>query len=142
MGTNSWWRRLALVKERNKRVRRPCGELLFDGTHGVLVSSSIRVRDQDKAPAAPDVKRVVRQLASQPGTTKNNEEKEVTSRTRTALFQSALMTGTSWLVAVSEVRVCQHGRLRGCQRESGDCYRQWGTPCLGTRACCLAPPVG
>ena len=41
--------------------------LLFDGTHGVPVNSSIRVRDQDKGPAAPDVKRVLRQLASQPG---------------------------------------------------------------------------
>ena len=41
--------------------------LLFDGTHGVPVNSSIRVRDQDKGPAAPDVKCVLRQLASQPG---------------------------------------------------------------------------
>ena len=41
--------------------------LLFDGTHGVPVNSSIRVRDQDKGLAAPDVKCVLRQFASQPG---------------------------------------------------------------------------
>ena len=35
--------------------------LLFDGTHGVPV------RDQDRAPAAPDLKRVLRQLANQEG---------------------------------------------------------------------------
>ena len=41
--------------------------LLFDGTHGVPVNRNIRVRDQDKAPAAPDVKHVVRQLAQRAG---------------------------------------------------------------------------
>ena len=41
--------------------------LLFDGTHGVPVNRSIRVRDQDKGPAAPDVKCVLRQLAIQLG---------------------------------------------------------------------------
>ena len=40
---------------------------LFHGTHGVPVNSSIRLRDQDKGPAAPDGKRVLRQLASKPG---------------------------------------------------------------------------
>ena len=41
--------------------------LLFDGTHGVPVNRNIRVRDQDKAPAAPDIKHVLRQLAQRPG---------------------------------------------------------------------------
>ena len=41
--------------------------LLFDGTHGVPVNKNIRVRDQDRAPAAPDLKRVLRELASQAG---------------------------------------------------------------------------
>ena len=41
--------------------------LLFDGTHGVPVNKNIRVRDQDRAPAAPDLKRVLRQLANQEG---------------------------------------------------------------------------
>ena len=41
--------------------------MLFDGTHGVPVNQNIRVRDQDRSPAAPDVKRVLRQLAKQPG---------------------------------------------------------------------------
>ena len=42
------------------------GRLLFDGTHGVPVNSSVRVRDQDRGPAAQDVKRVLRELASRP----------------------------------------------------------------------------
>ena len=41
--------------------------MLFDGTHGVPVNQNIRVRDQDRSPAAPDVKRVLRQLAKQQG---------------------------------------------------------------------------
>ena len=41
--------------------------LLFDGTHGVPENRNIRVRDQDRAPAAPDLKRVLRQLANQAG---------------------------------------------------------------------------
>ena len=40
--------------------------LLFDGTHGVSVTRT-SVRDQDRSPAAPDVKRVLQQLATQPG---------------------------------------------------------------------------
>ena len=45
----------------------PVVRLLFDGTHGVPVNRNIQVRDQDKAPAAPDVKHVLRQLAQRPG---------------------------------------------------------------------------
>ena len=41
--------------------------LLFDGTHGVPVNKNIWVRHQDRAPAAPGLKRVLRQLASQAG---------------------------------------------------------------------------
>ena len=41
--------------------------LLFDGTREVPVNKYIRVRDQDRAPAAPDLKRVLRQLASHVG---------------------------------------------------------------------------
>ena len=41
--------------------------LLFDGTHGVPVNKGIRVRDQDKSPAAQDIKRVLRELAESHG---------------------------------------------------------------------------
>ena len=41
--------------------------MLFDGTHGVPVNQNIWVRDQDRSPAAPDVKRVLRQLAKRQG---------------------------------------------------------------------------
>ena len=39
--------------------------VLFDGTHGVSVNSRIRVRDQVRTPAAPDVKRYLRQISQQ-----------------------------------------------------------------------------
>ena len=41
--------------------------MLFDGTHGVPLNQNIRVRDPERSPAAPDVKRVLRQRAKQPG---------------------------------------------------------------------------
>ena len=41
--------------------------MLFNGTHAVPVNQNIRVRNQDRSPAAPDVKRVLWQLANQPG---------------------------------------------------------------------------
>ena len=42
--------------------------LLFHGTHGILVNGRIRVRDQDWTPAAPDIKRILREIdaAGQP----------------------------------------------------------------------------
>ena len=40
--------------------------LFFDGTHGVPVNKGIRVRDQDKSPAAQDIKRFLRELAERP----------------------------------------------------------------------------
>ena len=55
----------AQVKSGAKKSGDLVVRLLFDGTHGGPVNSSIKVRDQDKGPAAPDVKRVLRQLASQ-----------------------------------------------------------------------------
>ena len=39
--------------------------LLYDGTSGVQVNKWIRVRDQDKAPSAPDIKLVRRLLANE-----------------------------------------------------------------------------
>ena len=41
--------------------------LLFDGTHGFPVNKNIRVRDQDRALAAPYLKSVLRLLAGQTG---------------------------------------------------------------------------
>ena len=41
--------------------------LLFSRTHGVPVNKGIRVRDQDKSPAAQDIKRVLRELAESHG---------------------------------------------------------------------------
>ena len=37
--------------------------VLFDGTHGVRINKDIRVRDQDRGPAAPDLRRFLRELA-------------------------------------------------------------------------------
>ena len=59
--------RMTESEARRKYGNKLVVRLLFDGTHGVPVNSSIKVRDQDRGPAAPDVKRVLRQLASQPG---------------------------------------------------------------------------
>ena len=41
--------------------------LLFDGTHGVSINTLIRVRDQDRTPAAPDVRRLLRERAKASG---------------------------------------------------------------------------
>ena len=46
---------------------KPGGEvtarILFDGTHGIDVNARIRIRDQERAPIAADVKRVLREKA-------------------------------------------------------------------------------
>ena len=50
----------AMVKDgegENLRIR-----LQYDGSHGVPVNDNIRVRDRDQVPAAPDIKRVLRQV--------------------------------------------------------------------------------
>ena len=39
--------------------------VLFDGTHGVSINSRIRVKDQVRTPAAPDVKRYLREISKQ-----------------------------------------------------------------------------
>ena len=57
----------AQVKNGEKETRDLTVRLLFDGTHGVPVNAGIRVRDQDRSPAAPDIKRVLRQLANHNG---------------------------------------------------------------------------
>ena len=54
----------AQVKNGAKETGDLTVRLLFDGTRGVPVNAGIRVRDQDRSPAAPDLKRVLRQLAS------------------------------------------------------------------------------
>ena len=36
--------------------------LLYDGTHGVQVNERIRVRDRDRMPSAPDLKRVLHEV--------------------------------------------------------------------------------
>ena len=41
--------------------------LLFGATHGIPVNAGLRVRDQDRSPAAPDLRRVLRQLANNSG---------------------------------------------------------------------------
>ena len=57
----------AQVKNGAKETGDLTVRLLFDGTHGVPVNAGIRVRDQDRSPAAPDIKRVLRQLANHSG---------------------------------------------------------------------------
>ena len=57
----------ARVKSRAKETEDLTVRLPFDGTHGVPVNAGIRVRDQDRSPAAPDLKRVLRQLANNSG---------------------------------------------------------------------------
>ena len=55
----------AIVKDgegENLRIR-----LLYDGSHGVPVNDNIRVRDRDQMPAAPDIKRVLRQVHAEGG---------------------------------------------------------------------------
>ena len=39
--------------------------LLFDGTNGVPINERIRVRDHDRTPAAPDIKRIIREIDRQ-----------------------------------------------------------------------------
>ena len=53
----------AQVKNGAKETGDLTVRLLFDGTHGVPVNAVIRVRDQDRSPAAP----VLRQLANNSG---------------------------------------------------------------------------
>ena len=47
-----------------QRKAKPGGEvtarILFDGTHGIDVTTRIRLRDQERAPIAADVKRFLR----------------------------------------------------------------------------------
>ena len=57
----------AQVKSGTKEAGDLTIRLLFDGTHGVPINKGIRVRDQDRGPAAPDIKRVLIQQASQSG---------------------------------------------------------------------------
>ena len=57
----------AQVKSGSKETGDLTIRLLFDGTHGVPVNKGIRVRDQDKSPAAQDIKRVLRELAEHSG---------------------------------------------------------------------------
>ena len=49
------------------KKEKPGGEvtarILFDGTHGIDVNTRIRIRDQERAPIAADVKRVLREKA-------------------------------------------------------------------------------
>ena len=51
-----------------QRKEKPGGEvtarILFDGTHGIDVNTRIRIRDQERAPIAADVKRHLREKAS------------------------------------------------------------------------------
>ena len=37
--------------------------VLFDGTHGINVNTRTRIRDQERAPIAADLKRAVREKA-------------------------------------------------------------------------------
>ena len=53
----------AQVKNGAKETEDLTVRWLFDGTHGVPVNAVIRVRDQDRSPAAP----VLRQLANNSG---------------------------------------------------------------------------
>ena len=53
----------AQVKSGSKEAGDLTIRLLFDGTHSVPVNKGIRVRDQDKSPAAQDIKRFLRELA-------------------------------------------------------------------------------
>ena len=46
----------AQVKNGAKETGELTVRLLFDGTHGVPVNAGIRVRDQNRSPAAPDIK--------------------------------------------------------------------------------------
>ena len=50
------------------KKEKPGGEvtarILFDGTHGIDVNTRIRIRDQERAPIAADVKRVLREKAN------------------------------------------------------------------------------
>ena len=61
LGLISWSRRSgALVKDGagdDVKIR-----LLYDGTHGVQVNERIRVRDRDRMPSAPDLKRVLHEV--------------------------------------------------------------------------------
>ena len=56
----------AQVKNGAKETEDLTVRLFFDGTH-VPVNAGIRVRDQDRSPTAPDIKRVLRQLADHAG---------------------------------------------------------------------------
>ena len=52
-----------------QKKKKPGGEvtarILFDGTHGIDVNTRTRIRDQERAPIAADVKRVLREKAKQ-----------------------------------------------------------------------------
>ena len=62
-----WRHRGAQVKSGSKEAGDLTIMLLFDGTHGVPVNKGIRARDQDKSPAAQDIKRFLHELADHSG---------------------------------------------------------------------------
>ena len=59
---------LTVASQGAQRNEKPGGEvtarILFDGTHGIDVNTRIRIRDQERAPNAGDVKRYLREKAS------------------------------------------------------------------------------
>ena len=60
---------VASLGAQKKKKKKPGGEvtarILFEGTHGIDVNTRIRIRDQERAPIAADVKRVLRERAKQ-----------------------------------------------------------------------------
>ena len=72
--------------------------LLFDGTNGVPLSGKIRVRDQDRTPCAPDIKRVLREIASDGGWPFGFKA----DATRSAPSRSQKRIDTGWVAEVVE----------------------------------------
>ena len=135
----------ALVKRGAKETRDLTVRMLFDGTHGVPINSGIRARDQDRSPAAPDLKRVLRCLASQSGPMFGFKVDVKDAHRFIPIRSCDWHLLSCWCEKSKDVHVSKTGYVRSSQRsvlveQSGHSSRARSSLPARTRASDVAPP--